>query len=44
MGRSCVPEDAANLTGFINIDLGTVQALAADRVQWRQMLRDVCDI
>ena len=28
------------------IDLGTVQALAADRVQWRHMLlrqRDVCD-
>ena len=42
--RSCVLEDAANFTG-VNIDLGTVQALAADRVQWRHMLRrqrDVC--
>ena len=44
--RSCVLEDAANLTGVNNIDMGIVQALAADRVQWRHMLRsqqDVCD-
>ena len=44
--RSCVLEDAANFTGVKNIDLSTVQALAADRVQWRHMLRrqrDVCD-
>ena len=39
-----------NFTGVNNIDLGTVQAVAADRVQWRHMLRhqpdvylDVCD-
>lgn len=38
-------EDAANFTGVKNIDLGTLQALAADRAQWRHMIRkqrDVC--
>ena len=30
--RSCVLEDAANFIGVNNIDLGTVQALAADRL------------
>ena len=37
-------EDAANLIGANNIDLGTVQALAADRIQWRHMLRRQRDV
>ena len=44
--KACVLEDAANFTGVENIDIDTVQALAADRVQWRYMIRrqrDVCD-
>ena len=44
--RACVLEDAANFTGVSDIDMGRVQALAADRVQWRHMIRrqrDVCD-
>ena len=44
--RSCVLEDAANFTGVQNIDMSTVQALAANRLEWRRMIRrqrDVCD-
>ena len=37
-------EDAANFTGVKNIDLGTLQALAADRAQWRHMIRNQRDV
>ena len=37
-------EDAANFTGVKNIDLGTLQALAADRAQWRHMIRNQPDV
>ena len=44
--KACVLEDAVNFTGVSDIDIETVQALAANRVQWRHMIRrqrDVCD-
>ena len=39
-------EDAANFTGVQNINMSTVQVLAANRLEWRRMIRrqrDVCD-
>ena len=44
--KSCILEDAANFTGAKNINIEAVNTLAADRLEWRRMLRrqrDVCD-
>ncbi|KAL5266167.1 hypothetical protein ACHWQZ_G006724 [Mnemiopsis leidyi] len=44
--KSCVLEDAATFTGVKDINNSKTEALAANRVQWRNMLRhqrDVCD-
>ncbi|KAL5257293.1 hypothetical protein ACHWQZ_G012277 [Mnemiopsis leidyi] len=44
--KSCVLEDAATFTGVKDINNSKTETLAANRVQWRNMLRrqrDVCD-
>ena len=44
--NACVLEDVAKFTSEHNINSNGVQALTADRVQWRYMIRrerDVCD-
>ena len=43
---ACVLEDAADFSGVDNIDNDSTKDLAANRVQWRTMIRrrrDVCD-
>ena len=45
--NACVLEDVAKFQSVDYINNDTAQALAADRVQWRYMLRrqrDVCDV